>query len=74
MRTCPNCGCYIPDNWTTCPACNTQEKEKIKTELNPLENSAQWVEEKLYKDDIVTIYQLMQLYDYKRVKMCYYWR
>lgn len=23
MRTCPTCGCYIPDNWTTCPACNS---------------------------------------------------
>lgn len=33
MRTCPNCGCYIPDNWTTCPACNsitTENKEKSK--------------------------------------------
>lgn len=28
MSTCPKCGCYIPDNWTTCPACNSQEKEK----------------------------------------------
>lgn len=30
MRTCPKCGCYIPDNWTTCPACNSQEKIEIK--------------------------------------------
>jgi len=21
MRTCPKCGCYLPDNWITCPAC-----------------------------------------------------
>lgn len=28
MRTCPKCGCYIPDNWTTCPACHSQEKER----------------------------------------------
>lgn len=30
MRTCPKCGCYIPDNWTTCPACQSQEKTEIK--------------------------------------------
>lgn len=74
MRTCPKCGCYIPDNWTICPACNTRKKEEIKTEWNPLEITAQQVEEKLYKDDVVTIYRLMALYDYKRVKMCYYQR
>ena len=22
MRTCIKCGCYIPDNWNTCPACS----------------------------------------------------
>ena len=22
MRTCPICGCYLPDNWITCPACD----------------------------------------------------
>ena len=26
MRTCPKCGCYIPDNWTTCPACDARVK------------------------------------------------
>ena len=30
MRTCKSCGCYLPDNWTTCPACFTNEEiEKI---------------------------------------------
>ena len=24
MRTCPKCGCYIPDKWITCPACNNK--------------------------------------------------
>lgn len=42
MRTCPRCGCYIPDNWTTCPACNSQEKEK------PIRNTAC-----VYKVDIL---------------------
>ena len=28
MRTCKNCGCYLPDNWTTCPACFTNENEQ----------------------------------------------
>ena len=26
MRTCPKCGCYIPDNWTICPACDARVK------------------------------------------------
>lgn len=30
MRTCPKCGCYIPDNWTTCPACHNNEKKESK--------------------------------------------
>lgn len=25
MRTCTKCGCYIPDNWTTCPACHLEK-------------------------------------------------
>lgn len=28
MRTCKNCGCYLPDNWTTCPACFTNENQQ----------------------------------------------
>ena len=30
MRTCSKCGCYIPDNWTTCPACQSKEQTEIK--------------------------------------------
>ena len=26
MRTCPNCGCYVPDRWITCPACEARVK------------------------------------------------
>jgi hypothetical protein len=26
MRTCPKCGCYVPDNWITCPACDVRVK------------------------------------------------
>lgn len=32
MRTCKNCGCYLPDNWITCPACFTNINEQPKTE------------------------------------------
>ena len=28
MRTCPKCGCYIPDNWINCPACHSQRRER----------------------------------------------
>ena len=30
MRTCPKCGCYLPDNWTTCPACSADFKVEPK--------------------------------------------
>lgn len=30
MRTCPMCGCYMPDNWTICPSCNSQERIEVK--------------------------------------------
>ena len=32
MRTCKNCGCYLPDNWITCPACftNINEQQEVK--------------------------------------------
>ena len=26
MRTCPTCGCYVPDRWITCPACDARVK------------------------------------------------
>ncbi len=26
MRTCPKCGCYVPDKWINCPACNMRVK------------------------------------------------
>ena len=26
MRTCPSCGCYVPDRWITCPACEARVK------------------------------------------------
>lgn len=26
MKTCSTCGCYIPDNWNKCPACEHTEK------------------------------------------------
>ena len=31
MRTCKNCGCYLPDSWTTCPACFTDENQPQET-------------------------------------------
>ena len=31
MKTCCRCGCYIPDNWTRCPACSTSGDLEKKT-------------------------------------------
>lgn len=40
MRTCIKCGCYIPDDWNSCPACS----HNLKTNNN-----------KLYSAYIVTV-------------------
>lgn len=42
MRTCIKCGCYIPDNWNTCPACSHESKESVNNQ-------------KIYSAYIVTI-------------------
>lgn len=43
MKTCSICGCYIPDNWDKCPACEHTEKikkpkEEIIIKEVPLQN------------------------------------
>ena len=53
MRTCPNCGCYIPDNWTACPACTARVVNNKPVPAH--ENNRV-----LYRVDV--------LYDYERVK------
>ena len=42
MRTCIKCGCYIPDNWNTCPACSRELKKSTNNQ-------------KIYSAYIVTI-------------------
>lgn len=64
MRTCQNCGCYIPDKWTTCPACWKRVepvfKEK-KTERNLWRDGTRYTEEKLYEDSYSKFY-LVKIY------------
>ena len=41
MRTCPNCGCYVPDKWITCPACDARVKiGKEALSTSPYYNTA----------------------------------
>lgn len=54
MRTCPKCGCYIPDNWTTCPACDAKVKIDKEALASPVKSPS------LYRVDV--------LYDYERIK------
>ena len=54
MRTCPKCGCYVPDKWITCPACDARVKIG-KEALTPSVKSPS-----LYRVDV--------LYDYERSK------
>jgi len=40
MRTCPKCGCYVPDKWITCPACDAKAKiDKETPNTSPYDNS-----------------------------------
>ena len=63
MRTCPNCGCYVPDRWITCPACDARVKVS-KEALAPHNTTSKVFPEGVYrvkvyyKDDtmIDTIY------------------
>lgn len=54
MRTCAKCGCYIPDLWTTCPACNA----RVKIDKEALISHTKFPS--LYRVDV--------LYDYERSK------
>ena len=72
MRTCPKCGCYIPDNWINCPACVAPVFSKKKTEWNPWKDGTHYTEEKLYKDSALMIYCVDVLYDYERIKTSEY--
>lgn len=59
MRTCEKCGCYIPDNWTICPACKAgTEKRKI---TYPTLTECKLI-----------VYRVDVLYDYERVKTSEY--
>lgn len=54
MKTCVNCGCYIPDNWKQCPACGysiyaTPIKYKVPAQENYLPHCYKVVT--LYEDE-----------------------
>lgn len=71
MRTCPKCGCYIPDNWINCPACEVRVApvfKKEKTEWNPWKDGTHYTEERLYENSNLTVYRVDVLYDYERIK------
>lgn len=75
MRTCPKCGCYIPDNWINCPACEARVAPVLtqkKMEWNPWKDGTRRVEEKLYEDSALMIFRVDVLYDYERIKTSEY--
>ena len=54
MRTCPTCGCYVPDKWITCPACDARVKIGKEALASPVKPPS------YYRVDV--------LYDYERPK------
>lgn len=67
MNTCEKCGCYIPDNWTECPACRSGKEKRIihqpiPVPKMPITSTCTWAtsENQIFRVDV--------LYDYERVK------
>jgi len=62
MRTCSSCGCYVPDKWITCPACEARVKpSKEALAPRPYHNTTSKVfldgvyrVKVYYKDDTMT--------------------
>lgn len=54
MRTCSSCGCYIPDKWITCPACDARVKIGKEALTSPVKSPS------FYRVDV--------LYNYERSK------
>ena len=59
MRTCPKCGCYIPDNWITCPACG---KTEMATKTKVSVGGGYRVE--LYYKDNTTSHAMFGMYEH----------
>lgn len=58
MRTCPKCGCYIPDNWTTCPACGKKETDtKTKVSHNGIYRVVLYYKDNTTSDTFFGIYE-----------------
>ena len=57
MRTCPKCGCYIPDNWTTCPACHNSEKKESKVFPNGVYQVKVYYKDNTINDTLFGIYE-----------------
>lgn len=52
MRTCPSCGCYVPDKWITCPACDARvkvSKEALAPRPYPNTTSKVFSQGKVYR-------------------------
>ena len=57
MKTCPKCGCYIPDNWITCPACHNTEKKESKVFPNGFYQVKVYCKDNTVEDNIFGIYE-----------------
>ena len=58
MKTCPKCGCYIPVDWTTCPACGKEEMTK-----NKMPSTGGYRVELYYKDN-TTSHTMFGIYEH----------
>lgn len=49
MKTCPNCGCYVPDKWITCPACDAKVKIDKEALVSSVKSPSTYRVDVLYK-------------------------
>jgi hypothetical protein len=57
MKTCPQCGCYVPDKWITCPSCDARvkiSKEALSTYPSKASSDNVYQVKIYYKDGTVT--------------------
>ena len=63
MRTCPNCGCYIPDLWSICPACGNKEMvTKTKVFHNGIYRVVLYYRDNTTSDTMFDTYELAVKY------------
>lgn len=70
IKTCTKCGCYIPDNWDKCPACDYAETLKTKVAKTSADDY-QFLIKSIYGDKPIGFYPDITSHDWDREQYDY---